>query len=139
MLFRSPFIEIFGTDEAISIYHIKLPPFDELPYYIRQPRKIGDYDLKNRYLINAARNIGNGEYERAFELLNDVSPEIKEMEHYTLLRADAEFQKALFEGDENLNEAMKFYNKMIIKYPPPKHAPWALIRSEEHTSELQSH
>lgn len=124
-----PFIEIFGTDEAISIYHIKLPPFNELPDYIGRPRKIGDYDLKNRYLINAARNIGNGEYERAFELLNDLAPEIKKMENYALLRADAEFQKALSEDDENLNEAMKFYNEMIIKYPQPKHAPWALIQS----------
>ncbi len=123
-----PFIEIFGTDEAISIYHIKLPPVDELPDYLGRARRVGDYDLKNRYLINAARNIGNGDYERALELLDDVSQEVKETENYSLLRADAEFQKALFEGKKSINEAMKFYKEMIIKYPKPKHVPWAYMQ-----------
>jgi len=121
-----PFIEIFGTDEAISIYHIKLPPEDKLPDYPARPRMVGDYDLNNRDLINAARNIGDGDFDRALELLDNAGDEVKKTENYAFLRADALFQKAIFEG--NVDEAMNFYNEMILNYPQPRHVPWAYMQ-----------
>jgi len=121
----SEFVEIFDSEDPLSVYFIDLPPLEALPDYAEFSSKTGGYDTDDPELLKAAGYIDSGAYKRAITLLENKG-ENGEGEVRNYLVADALFAKGVTDGD--MNGVEEAYRDLADRYPESKYTAWALMQ-----------